>query len=289
VILFSAASVSDTFRLIHEVSFPSYWIVARDGFAVPLAAAAVYIFLLPFPAKYVFEKWRTTQKEINAIKNRVDGDTLLSIDDSRAMRAKERELFSKLDEATNEINRLKDDLRAADQEKKQLDLAVKNAESLAVSANERAERMGNLNQILSENQREAINQQQHPSSDFREESNPDGDAPDISEPSNSLTFLRHDAPTSDFKFPTTKIQNPFLQNLSDREQKLLLIVANSTSVTEKNIIEDSPGNSVANQYHLDLLIEKELVALIQKSEHDDTKFVQLTHAGRRYLVENHLV
>lgn len=286
VILFSSASVSDTFRLIHEVSFPNYWIVFRDGFGVPLVATAIYIFLLPFPAKYVFEKWRRTQKEINAIKNRIDGDALLSLEDSRAMRAKERELFGKLDETANEVNKLRDDLRTADQTINQLNLAAKSAEARATEATERAQRIQNLNNVFSISKQDAINEGPSPSHpDFQEESNPDGDAPDVNEPSNSLTHLRHDAPTSNFRLPITKNG----QELSEGEKNLLLIVAKSKSTTDEEIVRNSTQSSVANQYYLDLLIAKKLLILVQKSEHDDTKFVQLTHAGREYLVENRLV
>lgn len=293
VILFSATSVSETFRLIHEVSFPSSWIVLRDGIAVPLAAAAAYIYLLPYPSKYVFEKWKTTQKEINAIKQRVEGDALLTIDESRAMRAKERELFAKIDEANNELNKLKDDLRAADQASRQLVLAAQNAEARASDSNTRAEKAEQFARVLATAKEDAIDITQPlagPAND--EESNLDGASPDIQEPSNFVDSLKKSTPTDTFTLSTSQLpqqSSDTASELLEAEVTLLKFIAESFTLTDEEVIEQAPDNRIANRYYLDLLLEKGLLSARQKSEHDERQDIELTHKGRKYLVEHKLV
>lgn len=111
VILFSSASVSRTFDLIETVAFPNLSVILLKGVLLPAMTAAAYIFLYPYPAKYVYEFSRMRQKEINDIKRRIEEETPLTIEESRKIRAElariEAEHSEQRDRKDREIERLK--------------------------------------------------------------------------------------------------------------------------------------------------------------------------------------
>jgi hypothetical protein len=111
VILFSAASVSQTFALVDTMVFPTTWSLVLNGILLPAASTFAYIFLYPYPAKYVYEFTRRRQKEINEVRQRIEDETLLTIEESRKIRAEvlqlekaHQEIVDRLDV---EISRLK--------------------------------------------------------------------------------------------------------------------------------------------------------------------------------------
>ena len=111
VILFSAASVSQTFALIDTMVFPTTWSLILNGVLLPAATTFAYIFLYPYPAKYVYEFTRRRQKEINEVRQRIEDETLLSIEESRNIRAEvlqsEKAHQEIVDRLNGEISRLK--------------------------------------------------------------------------------------------------------------------------------------------------------------------------------------
>jgi hypothetical protein len=54
VILFSANSVERTFQLIDEVAFPDIPTILTKGVLYPTIAACIYIFLFPYPTRWVY-------------------------------------------------------------------------------------------------------------------------------------------------------------------------------------------------------------------------------------------
>ena len=111
VILFSAASVSQTFTLVDTLVFPTTWSLILNGVLLPAATTFAYIFAYPYPAKYVYEFNRRRQKEINEVRQRVEDETLLTIEESRKMRAEalqtEKAHQEIVDRLNDEISRLK--------------------------------------------------------------------------------------------------------------------------------------------------------------------------------------
>jgi len=81
VILFSSASVSQTFALIDKIAFPTFWALVLNGILLPILTAVAYIFAYPYPAKYVYEFTRRRQKEINEVRQRIEDETLLTIEE----------------------------------------------------------------------------------------------------------------------------------------------------------------------------------------------------------------
>ena len=110
VILFSSASVSQTFALIDTIAFPTTWSLVQNGVLLPAFTTVAYIFVYPYPAKYVFEFTRRRQKEINEVRQRIEDETLLTIEESRKIRAEalqtEKVHQEIVDRLNGEISRL---------------------------------------------------------------------------------------------------------------------------------------------------------------------------------------
>lgn len=114
VILFSSSSVIETFELIKDISFPDTSALLLRGIIFPGLTAAAYIFLYPYPAKFVYEFTRNRQKEINDIRRRIDDETPLTLEESRKIKA---ELFrveqahrEQIDNKNIEIQQLKEEV-----------------------------------------------------------------------------------------------------------------------------------------------------------------------------------
>jgi hypothetical protein len=118
VILFSDATVSQTFEMVDRVAFPTTTAVITRGFFFPLATAAAYIFVYPFPARFVYWYSLRRQRETNETKQRHADETLLSVEDSRLLRAeyveRERKNTDLIQIRNNEIARLTAALDAAE-------------------------------------------------------------------------------------------------------------------------------------------------------------------------------
>lgn len=120
VILFSAASVSQTFKLIETVAFPDAFSIISRGVAFPLISAIFYVFFYPYPARYVYAFTLQRQKEINQIKRQINEETPLTIEESRRIRVDylqlERKSQESIDRLNEEVLRLK---AALDQKQKE--------------------------------------------------------------------------------------------------------------------------------------------------------------------------
>ncbi|HUW50573.1 MAG TPA: hypothetical protein VMV75_06125 [Sulfuricella sp.] len=114
VILFSAASVTNTFLLVNSIAFPDTTSVVLNGVIYPLLTAALYIFVYPYPAKYVYKFTRKKQKEILEIKRRIEDETPLTLEESRKIRSDlfkvELEYSQELEQKDKEIERLKSEI-----------------------------------------------------------------------------------------------------------------------------------------------------------------------------------
>jgi len=114
VILFSANTATQTFNLINQIVFPTTGDFILRGMLAPAVTAAIYIFLYPYPALYVFRFTKERQREQNAARQQIENETLLSKEESikiyseiRKADAAHREEVERLNK---EIERLKDEL-----------------------------------------------------------------------------------------------------------------------------------------------------------------------------------
>ena len=114
VVLFSKASVSETFALVNTHVFPTTWAMWGFGLIFPLLTTAIYIFGYPYPAKFVYEFSLSRQKEANEVRQKIENETLLSIEESRRIRSdvlkSEKEHKQLVDQLNAEVSRLKQDL-----------------------------------------------------------------------------------------------------------------------------------------------------------------------------------
>ncbi|VVP79829.1 hypothetical protein PS918_02185 [Pseudomonas fluorescens] len=128
VILFSAEGVAKTFELIDAIVFPDAQSVLLKGFFCPLITSVLYIFIYPYPAKYVYEFSRTRQREIAEIKRRIEEETPLTIEESRRIRSElariEAEYEERLDKKDREIERLKSQVANASPDVSDLEVEV---------------------------------------------------------------------------------------------------------------------------------------------------------------------
>ena len=79
-----------------RLSFLTFWTTFGRGVLFPALTSLAYLFLYPFPAKWVYEFTREQQKKILAIRRRIEEETPLTIEDSRRIRAelaKERDTY----------------------------------------------------------------------------------------------------------------------------------------------------------------------------------------------------
>jgi len=120
-ILFSSENITKTFELIDSIVFPDIQSVLLKGLLYPAITSAAYIFLYPYPAKYVYEFSRNRQREIAEIKRRIEEETPLTLEESRRIKSElariESEHTDQLDRKDREIERLKFQLSDKEPEK----------------------------------------------------------------------------------------------------------------------------------------------------------------------------
>jgi predicted transcriptional regulator len=107
VILFSNNSATTTFELVEKIAFPDLSSVLLRGLFLPLLTSLAYVFVYPYPARYVYRFTLNRQREINQIKQRIAEETPLTVEESRKLRAEyvENELRH-----TETIQRLNDEI-----------------------------------------------------------------------------------------------------------------------------------------------------------------------------------
>lgn len=114
IILLSEEPVRQSFQMINELVYPDFWAVVWRGLLVPLGTALLYIFVYPYPAKFVYEFTRKRQRELLEVQRKIEDETPLTIEESRKVR---RELYrlessyeEQIERKDREIERLRMDI-----------------------------------------------------------------------------------------------------------------------------------------------------------------------------------
>lgn len=110
VILFSKNTVTDTFSLIHQ-RFPDLSAVALHGVLLPAVFAALYLFVLPFPTKWVYKWVRERQKAIDDIRDEYESHKRLTKEQSNEIRRSMRDQEAVLEELRTKSAQLLDELK----------------------------------------------------------------------------------------------------------------------------------------------------------------------------------
>jgi hypothetical protein len=85
IILASKNSISTTFILVEKYCFPDLLHVLGFGVFLPLFTALLYVYAYPYPAEFVYRKSRLNVIRLKAIKDKVEGATLLTVEESRRL------------------------------------------------------------------------------------------------------------------------------------------------------------------------------------------------------------
>lgn len=104
VILFSDSTVSQTFNLVSTIAFPNLWSCFTQGFLLPLISSAIYIFLIPYPSQVVYAFTLKRQREANQVKQKIQNETLLSVEESNILKEEFREYERKTKEKIASLN-----------------------------------------------------------------------------------------------------------------------------------------------------------------------------------------
>lgn len=102
MLAFSSVEILEKYRITSEILYPSPNQAILMNIVFPTTTALAYIFIYPYPAKFVYQFSRNRQKEISNIKKTIEAETLLTAEEARAIR---RELYVLEAELEKELNR----------------------------------------------------------------------------------------------------------------------------------------------------------------------------------------
>lgn len=115
LVLVSSMPVAEKFAYIDSNIFNSYQNIFLHGTLYPLLTTLSLIFIYPFPAKFVYEYWRTRQRELKEIQQRIDDETPLTREEARELRHEtlnaRLEFEQELERKSAEITRLKETIK----------------------------------------------------------------------------------------------------------------------------------------------------------------------------------
>lgn len=111
VIVFSSAGVTQTFKLIETIVFPDMLTMLFKGLGLPLASAFLYLFVYPYPARWIYEITRKHAQAMDEIRKKYDDQELMPMEKARKLRAEiviaEENHKKEIDRLTQEVDDLK--------------------------------------------------------------------------------------------------------------------------------------------------------------------------------------
>jgi hypothetical protein len=111
VVLLVSMPVRDKFEFVSEVLYTTWFDRLGPGFLCPLATSLGFIYLYPILARPVYRYVRQQQKEMRAIKQQIEDETPLTLEESRVLRnaafSRQRELEKQIEEKNAAIHQLK--------------------------------------------------------------------------------------------------------------------------------------------------------------------------------------
>lgn len=104
VILFSDANISQTFNMIESISFPDLKSIFIFGVACPLITSLFYIFLYPFPARFVYGYVLNQNRKNNELRQSISKETLLTKEESEYFKTKYIDVIKRQQDAIQLLN-----------------------------------------------------------------------------------------------------------------------------------------------------------------------------------------
>ena len=127
LVLFSSMKVKEKIVYIESNLYSVNWSLTLYGAIYPLISAILFIIFYPFPAKWVYEYSTNKQKELKAIKQRIEDDTPLTLEESRVIRREllrvESDYGEEIAKKNNDVDRYKDIILALENEIKEASLS----------------------------------------------------------------------------------------------------------------------------------------------------------------------
>jgi len=110
--ILSSMTVKEKVLYIENEIYSGQWSLLLEGATYPLISAVLFILIYPHPAKWIYEYWNNQQKKLKEIKQKIEDDTPLTLDESREIRRELLRLESDYDDEitkkNRELDRLKD-------------------------------------------------------------------------------------------------------------------------------------------------------------------------------------
>ena len=113
-VLFSSLGVVEKFDYISGFLYASWKDFLIIGLLYPLLTTFFFIFVYPYPARFAYEFWRNRQKELKEIRQKIEDETPLTMEESREIRHAvmqlEADYARELERKENEIRRLREEI-----------------------------------------------------------------------------------------------------------------------------------------------------------------------------------
>lgn len=110
LVLFSDMNVIGKLNFIDSALYPTTWDILIRGLGLPLLTAALYIFVYPFPSRWIFRYWKQQQIKNRDAKNEIEKNVLLTIEESLTLTERVISAEKKLKEIRAEHDKEKSEL-----------------------------------------------------------------------------------------------------------------------------------------------------------------------------------
>ena len=87
-ILFSGLEVPWKLKLASQVNFPEQGDFFLRGILYPTLSSVGFIIAYPYISRWVYDYWHTREQELKALRDKIEGATLLTADESRELRTR---------------------------------------------------------------------------------------------------------------------------------------------------------------------------------------------------------
>lgn len=100
--LLSSMDIHGKIEHIETVLYPDYQALLLIGFIYPLVISVLFILAYPIPARFIYKYWHKQQIQLKTIKQNIEDETPLTIEESREIR---REILNLESQYEAELNR----------------------------------------------------------------------------------------------------------------------------------------------------------------------------------------
>ncbi len=307
LLVFSGIPVVEKLALIDSTIFSTSYDIYLQGFLFPFGMSLVYLFGYPYPAKFVFRFTRNRQKEISDIKKEIEEETLLTVEESRLIR---RELYKIEEELQQSITRKDSEIEGLRKENEKwitkFNEVEKDYKGLVDSVTkpepepEASPKDKGLGKIAFDEIMEGIHSVNSakvpinvgPMSAGMEGAETETDAANRKLSEAGFPVDEVAAATKKGEVPSVPVVGtvriPENNRLSSIQEEILVEIAGDKDPYDSiDLISDSVMGHTKAMHSVEELLRLDLLETTFDSAQN--KFYEVTHLGRKYLIENELV